>query len=65
MVTSTGYFFDQYWSQLVVVLVTISDQYWSILPIPRESHITLFNNIISKYNYPPCSAQHYTGDNIL
>ena len=28
MVTSTGYFFDQYWSQLVVVLVTISDQYW-------------------------------------
>ena len=28
MVTSTGYFFDQYWSQLVVVLVTISNQYW-------------------------------------
>ena len=28
MVTSTGYFFDQYWSLFVAVLVTISDQYW-------------------------------------
>ena len=65
MVTSTGYFFDQYWSQLGVVLVTISDQYWSILPTLRESHITLCNNIISKYNYPPCSAEHHTGDRCI
>ncbi|KXB75231.1 hypothetical protein HMPREF3185_00913 [Porphyromonas somerae] len=31
-------------------------------PSCREARYTLCKKAISIYNYPPCSAKHYTGD---